>query len=332
MNREPLSIAERTVEEGTGPLRFPSALAADIEGNLAVADTGHNRVLYGQMVGNSFAVRKVIGRGEAGFVDGALDEAAFDEPHGMALTGDMLIVADRGNHTIRLIDLENERVATMAGTGELAAGRIPAAPAVETPLRSPWDVLTHDYQVYIAMAGAHQIWRLDLQEGTLELHADSGTESIEDEPGRETTFAQPMALASDDEWLYFADAESSSVRRVGFEPDAEVETLVGTGLFDSGDVDGVGEEARLQHAAGIAWGQGNHRLWVADTCNDKLKLLDPDSRRLETLDPFDETLSEPMGLASAGHLLYVTDTDRHRILRVDQIDKRVVTLDVELEH
>lgn len=331
LNREPLSIAERTVEGDTGPLRFPAAVAADIEGNLAVADTGHHRVLYGQVVGSTFVVRKVIGGGAAGFADGGFEDAAFDEPHGMALSGDMLIVADRRNHAVRMIDLENGEVATMAGTGELAGGPIAPGPALETALRSPWDVLIHDYQVFIAMAGAHQIWRLDLQEGTLDRHAGTGAESIGDGAGSEATLAQPMALASDDTFLYFADAESSSVRRVSFDEDARVETLVGTGLFDSGDVDGVGEEARLQHAAGLAWGQGNHRLWVADTYNDKLKLLDPASRRLETLDPFDETLSEPMGLASAGHLLYATDTNRHRVLRVDQIDKRVVTLDVELE-
>ena len=36
-----------------------------------------------------------------------------------------------------------------------------------------------------------------------------------------------------------------------------------------------------------------------------------------------------MGLAAAGHYMLVADTGRHRILRVDQIDKRVVELSVE---
>jgi len=331
LNREPLSIAERPVEGDTGPLRFPTALAADIEGNLAVADSGNHRVLYGQTVGNSFAVRKVIGSGRPGFEDGPFGDAAFREPQGMALSGDMLIVADRGNHAIRMADLKSGQVATMAGTGDLAPGAISPGPAIGTPLRSPWDVLIHDYSLFVAMAGSHQIWRLSLRDGTLALHAGTGAEAIEDGSATEAALAQPMALASDEEtWLYFADAESSSVRRVGFESGSEVETLVGTGLFDSGDVDGAGEEVRLQHAAGIAWGAGNHRLWIADTYNDKLKLLEPESRRVEELDPFDETLEEPMGLASAGHLLYVTDTNRHRILRVDQVDKRVVELGVEL--
>lgn len=138
-----------------------------------------------------------------------------------------------------------------------------------------------------------------------------------------------MALATDGERLFFADAETSSVRVTSFEPDAEVTTLVGTGLFDFGDRDGVGDDVRLQHAAGLAWGPGNHRLWIADTYNHKLKTLDPASRRVETVEPFEETLSEPMGLATAGHYMLVADTNHHRILRVDQIDKRVVELEVE---
>lgn len=319
MSREPLPIAERTVEGDTGALRLPAALAADIEGNLAVADTGHHRVLYGQMVGNSFAVRRTVGIGEPGFVDGPFEEAAFDEPHGLALLGDMMIVSDRGNHAIRMVDLANGRVATMAGTGEMAPGPIVPGPALETALRDPWDVWTHDYGVFVAMAGTRQIWRLDLQDGEMTLHAEVGSGGAND--------VRPMTLASDEERLYVADAGTSIVGRASFDDDAGLETLVGPAGSGTGDAGGA--DSRLRHLGGIAWGHGNHRLWIADAGSDELLLLDPEAGRVERLDPFDETLSGPMGLASAGHLLYVTDTNRHRILRVDQVDKRVVTLGVE---
>ena len=191
------------------------------------------------------------------------------------------------------------------------------------------DVLLHDYMLFVAMAGSHQIWRLDLREGRFVPHAGSGREDIADGAAPAAALAQPMALATDDERLFFADAETSSVRMTTFESNGEVTTLVGTGLFDFGDRDGVGEEVRLQHAAGLAWGPGNHRLWIADTYNHKLKTLDPETRRVETVEPFDEELSEPMGLAAAGHYMIVADTGHHRILRVDQIDKRVVELKLD---
>jgi hypothetical protein len=238
----------------------------------------------------------------------------------------MLIVADRGNHAIRMVDLASGEVATMAGTGRLGGLEPRGGDPLELSLRSPWDVFLHEYDVLIAMAGAHQLWRLDLKEGRLVPHAGSGAEAIDDGPALRATLAQPMALATDETRLFFADAESSSVRQLSLEGEAEVTTLVGTGLFDFGDVDGVGDQVRLQHPAGLAWGQGNHRLWIADSYNDKLKLLDPGSRVVETVEPFDEELTEPMGIASAGHQLLVADTNHHRVLRVDQIDKRVVEL------
>ncbi len=319
-------------ETDAGPLRFPTKVAFDIEGRVAVSDSGHHRVLFGRMVGNSLRVERVIGgggsdAGGAGFEDGPFGEAAFREPQGVALAGDMLIVADRGNHAVRVIDLGAGEVATMAGTGRLGGLDPRGGDPLELDLRSPWDVLLHEYDLLIAMAGAHQLWRLDLREGRLVPYAGTGAEAIDDGPLGRATLAQPMALATDEERLYFADAESSSVRRAPF-GDGEVETLVGTGLFEFGDVDGEGEKVRLQHPAGLAWGQGNHRLWIADTYNHKLKLLDPATRAVEAVEPFDAELDEPMGIASAGHQLLVADTNHHRILRVDQIDKRVTELEV----
>ena len=329
LDRSPWTLEKEPEPVDMGTLRYPGKIAADIEGRIAVSDTGHHRVLFGHALGNSFEVRAVIGSGEAGFADGSFDEARFREPQGLALAGDMLIVADRGNHAIRMVDLQAGSVATMAGTGRLGTGSIVSGDPLGTDLRSPWDVLLHDYGLFIAMAGSHQIWRLDLREGTLAPHSGSGREDIADGPAPDAALAQPMALATDDERLFFADAETSSVRMTSFEPGGEVTTLVGTGLFDFGDRDGVGEEVRLQHAGGLAWGPGNHRLWIADTYNGKLKTLDPDTRRVETVEPFEEELSEPMGLAAAGHYMLIADTGRHRILRVDQIDKRVVELKVD---
>ena len=329
LDRQPWSLHAEPEEAVGGALRYPGKLAADIEGRVAVSDTGHHRVVFGHALGNSLEVRAVVGSGAPGFADGSFEEAAFREPQGLALAGDMLIVADRGNHAIRMVDLASRTVATMAGTGRLGEGRSGPGDPLETALRSPWDVLLHDVGLFIAMAGAHQIWRLDLRAGRIGPHAGSGREDITDGSAQAAALAQPMGLATDGERLYFADAETSSVRVTSFESGGKVETLVGTGLFEFGDRDGEGDEVRLQHAAGLAWAPGNHRLWIADTYNHKLKTLDPATRRVETVEPFEEELSEPMGLAAAGHYMLVADTNHHRILRVDQIDKRVVELQVE---
>lgn len=326
---EPGTVERPPTAGGAATLRRPGRLAADIAGGLAVSDTGRHRVLVGRMVGDSFDVEHVVGRGEPGFADGAFEQAAFRDPEGLALSGDMLIVADRGNHAIRMVDLRSREVHTMAGTGNRSSGPIAAGgDPMETPLLAPWDALLWNHDLFIAMAGSDQVWRLDLKERRLALHAGargaSGGEGSGDGGG-----VSAMALATDGQALYFAHAATSTIRRVSFETGSRVETLVGSGSASPGEAD---EEraARLHGPAGLAWGMGNHRLWIADTGHDKLKMLDPATGGVEAVEPFEETLDRPLGLATAGHLLYVADSGRDRILRVDQIDKRVTELAVEL--
>jgi DNA-binding beta-propeller fold protein YncE len=298
-----------------GGLRAPGCLAADIEGGLAVSDTGHDRVLVGRSVGSSFDVEHVVGRGEPGLADGSFEEAAFRDPQGLALSEDLLIVADRGNHAVRMIDLRSKEVHTMAGTGEPAEGGIPGGrDPLATPLHSPWDVMLWDYDLFVTMAGTGEVWRLDLRDRTLSLHAAR----VQGDEQRE---ASAMALATDGHALYVADAAVDSIRRIPFElQEGKVETLAGSG----------GDRGDLRGPAGLAWGQGNHRLWIADSGHDRLRMLEPGTRNVETVEPFEARLDGPTGLASAGHLLFVADTGHDRVLRVDQIDKRVTELAVEL--
>src|SRR6185312_15690458 len=115
--------------------------------------------------------------------------------------------------------------------------------------------------------------------------------------------------------LYVADPEASAVRAVDFSGRfAHVKTLVGLGLFTFGDVDGSGDAVRLQHDLGVAWSGG--RIYIADTYNSKIKVLDPAKRSVTTLVAGD-TLEEPGGLSVGGDTLYVADTDHGRIVTVD---------------
>src|SRR6202035_2690044 len=107
---------------------------------------------------------------------------------------------------------------------------------------------------YIAQAGFHQIWTLDLDKEEMALFAGSGREDIMDGPllaedgfrVKFSCFAQPSGLATDGKDLYVADSEVSAVRVMPLNGKGEVKTLVGEGLFDFGDVDGVGDKVRLQ--------------------------------------------------------------------------------------
>src|SRR5262249_26467021 len=194
----------------------------------------------------------IAGSGLPGRHDGAFRDASFNDPQGMAVAGDRLYVADRKNHLIRLLDLVRGTVKTIAGTGNQGHGRPGAGPALETPLNSPWDLCLVDRALFIAMAGNHQIWKLDLDVNTIGPFAGSGREDIADGAPVEACFAQPSGLATDGKNVYVADSEASAIRAITLVGEPRVRTIVGKGLFEFGDTDGRGEQVRLQHPLGVA--------------------------------------------------------------------------------
>lgn len=187
--------------------------------------------------------------------------------------------------------------------------------------------------MFVAMAGNHQIWTLDLKTNNIEPYAGDGHENIKDGPLFAARFAQPSGLASDGKYLYVADPEVSAIRRVAMDGKGRVSTLVGEGLFEFGDIDGPGKEARLQHAIGVAYLNGT--VYVADTYNNKIKTIDLKSGDVATLvggpaKKGDEPLfNEPAGLSIADDKLYVADTNAHRIRIIDLKTKAVSTLELK---
>lgn len=322
-----------------GPLRYPAKLHAalvDGEPRLYVADTGHHRILELALDADGLGARllRAFGSGEAGLADGPAVEARFHGPHGLDLQAGTLYVADTENHALRAVDLVTGEVRTLAGTGEKAHGRFILGAPTETPLRSPWAVLAVERLLFVAMAGSHQIWVL-IEERELGPFAGSGREALIDGPRAQAGFNQPSDLALGMSHLFVADAEASAVRAIRLDEDPEVFTLVGTGLFDFGDRDGVAGEVLLQHPAGLAFGGGH--IYIADSYNHKLKRLDPTTARVTTLagsgepghadGPFAEArLFEPEGIAVLGERLYVADTNNHAIRVADLGAERLETL------
>jgi len=322
-------------------LAYPGKIEADPAGNrLVVADSNHDRLL---VLGIDGRVIEAVGAGEPGFSDGSLHDATFNKPQGMAIDGDRIYVADAENHAIRIVDLAEKSVRTIAGTGEQSLYRHAGGDARQNPLNSPYDLALHDGVLYIAMAGFHQLWAMDLDSGRIAPYAGDGGEDIIDGPLAAARCAQPYGVKTDGRLVYFADSETSAIRTAGIGPGATVTTLVGTGLFDFGDSDGTGRKAVLQHCQGLALREerGTTSVYIADTYNHKIKRLTTPDLQVRTIagsgkagadDGAGTTASfdEPAGLAILGDQLYVVDTNNHRIRVIDLLSPsyRVRTLEV----
>jgi hypothetical protein len=289
-------------------LRYPGKVA--VEGRrIAVSDTGNHRVIVGQLEKDfRMRVERVVSdlNPRSAEKGGA---SKLHSPQGLAFAGDKLHVADAENHVICTIDLSDGTASVLAGTGRQMRTR---GDRENGALSSPWDLALVNGTIYVAMAGVHQLWAIDATTGHARVHCGRGGEDIADGLLSDALLAQPMGISTDGVRLYFADAESSAVRRADLDAGGRVGTIVGTGLFDFGDVDGVGDKVRMQHQQGVAIHNGE--LLVADSYNDALKWLDIDTREARV---WLRGFHEPGGVAAGDRCAYVADTNAHRVMVAD---------------
>ena len=338
------------------PLRYPGKILADaVSQKLFIADSNHNRIVVTDLTGKLVST---IGSGKKGSKDGSVADAEFNHPQGLAVHGDTLFVADTENHLIRSVDLKVGQVKTVAGTGKQAhqaffganqnttITRRPTRSPLSADIASPWDLIVHNDTLYIAMAGPHQIWTMDLSGKAIGPFAGNGREDIVDGPlipkapyalGA-ASFAQPSGLATDGKQLFVADSEGSSIRALPLAGSGNVSTVVGTSkleanrLFVFGDADGPVAKALLQHPLAVAYGAG--RIYVADTYNSKIREIDLAAKTVSTLvggasAEAGAKLGEPAGLSLLGDQLFIADTNRHRICVFDLKSMELRTLEIE---
>jgi len=365
LNRTPLSLKTEGETAPEGYLSYPgkvlaaviptkagiqandnnedSLLDSRLRGNdnavLFISDQNHNRIVITNP--DKGGVLAIIGSGEIGFKDGSFEDASFNHPQGMALVGSKLYIADTENHSVREADFETRQVTTLAGNGKLSSGWGGSSGyGTKIALSSPWDLAVRDSLLYVAMAGTHQIWTIRLTDGYAAPFAGSAREGLLDGIRQRASLAQPSGLALLGDRLYFADSEVSAIRYVELDaPEGRVGTIVGLDLFEFGDKDGVGDAVRLQHPLGVA--TDGKLLYVADTYNSKIKVIDPQTRTAKTFFGSKAGLQdgegkgaqfyEPGGLCFHNGKLYIADTNNGRIRVADLATMKVTTLDTDAD-
>jgi len=331
LKRGPLQFALEEHKQPNTVLSFPGKVKTDpASKRLFITDSNHDRIIITDPNG---AILDVIGSGMQGAQDGDFESATFNHPQGTALDGDILYIADTENHLIRAANLSTRTVKTVLGTGKQARQYNIPGNGTTVAINSPWDLLVHDGKLYIAMAGSHQIWSADLKTFDAGPFAGSAREDRIDGSLASAALAQTSGLTTNGKKIYFADSETSSIREADFSPTGSVKTIVGEALFEYGDIDGPASKARLQHPLGIAYKDG--LLYVADTYNSKIKVVDPAKRTSTTFagtgkhgladgDLKRAQFNEPGGVAVLGDTLYVADVNNH-VIRVIDIDKKTVS-------
>lgn len=234
----PAALPAAGILDGFGPLADPfvtgavSARYAALANRLSAVTGNHGSFIYADEGDHSlwqldasgardqWTVGKLAGLG-AGFADGALADARFDAPSGVALTDDAttLYVADATHHVIRKVDLVAEQVETIAGARGIAGFYGDGGHALDALFDTPRALAVHaDGTLFVLDAGNRRV-RSIAPDGTVSTVLGDGTASSTGEgaPARTFPIDDPRGLALDDVGNLYVTAHD--VVRVVLAPD-----------------------------------------------------------------------------------------------------------------
>jgi len=198
-------------------LRQPGGVAADISGNIYIAETGGNRI---RKVDRSGVITTVAGTGVSGFSGdgGPATAAQIASPYGLAadIFGN-LYIADLGNARVRRVTPDGN-IATIAGGGALAPGAAnEGMPATSMQLAGPRNLIAIDGGgLYISDFGGQRVFQLSTDD-SLTTVAGTGAPGFSGDggPAMAAQLAYPAGLAIGfDGSLYVADSMNHAVRKI----------------------------------------------------------------------------------------------------------------------
>jgi trimeric autotransporter adhesin len=252
-------------------LNFPIGVAVDSYGTLYIGDSRNNRV---RRVSPTGTITTVAGTGTAGFSGdgGAGTAAALNFPAGVAVSGNLVYVADASNNRVRRIDMSNGRITTVAGTGG-AGFSGDGGHATSAALRFPLGVTVSSGSIYIADSGNHRVRRV--ASGRITTYAGTGAAGFAGDGGHRTT-AQlnfPVGVSMRGNDLLIVDQNNRRVRSVNTRNDV-VTTLAGNGTQGFSGERGPAVSAQLSQPTEFAWLNG--KLLIADGHNNVVRRLEAD--------------------------------------------------------
>ncbi|MDJ0655887.1 MAG: thioredoxin-like domain-containing protein [Xanthomonadales bacterium] len=309
--------------EKSAILQFPTCIHHDRE-HVYISDTGNNRIL--ELTENGRILR-VFGSGNPGFWDGMLENSGFNAPRGLAVAENYLYVADSGNHAIRRVNLFSGEIETVMGTGKPGRQVVSGQTALrEIEMMMPMGLVAHGPNLYITMAGMNQIWRLDLKNNHVSWLSGSGQHGLVNGKASRAAFATPMGIALHNKTAFVIDADSSAVREISL-GSGGVRTKAGRGTFTFGREDGGRTKALMQFPTDACLSANREQLWIADTFNNCLRLMDISSGQITT-PAIEHEFHEPTCVRCHDRKLWVADTNAHSIICVHLADRACEPFDI----
>ena len=298
-------------------LTAPKGIAADIRGNIYIADTGNNRI---RCVRTDGSITTFAGGGNSLADQIAAKQASLNRPSGVATDAKgNVYIADTNNHRILRVDLNNT-ITILAGTGN-AGYSGDGELAMLAHLNLPSDVTVDaEGMVYIADTGNHRIRRVN-PDGTLITVAGTGAHGYTGDggPAEYARLNAPHGVTVDTQGVvYIADTGNHRIRRIDL--NGVISTFAGTGQ-EGYSGDGPATQASLSAPHDVAVDtEGN--VYIADTYIHFVRVVDSDGM-IRTPPPAGYAYPHSVAVDTSGNV-YITDTGHQRVLRMNR--EAVVTL------
>ena len=250
--------------EGTGTnaqFNTPAGIAVDSKGILYVSDADNHRIRkVGTLPVQVPLLTNLV-------INYAIN---FNRPHGLAIAGSNIYIADTENHQIRRILLTsfNPTSTTFAGSG--TAGFADAT-GIIARFNGPRGVaLDGSLNVYVADTNNQRIRKIT-SGGVVTTLAGSATAGYAEGTGTNARFSYPSGVASDLTGnVYVVELYNHSIRRIT--PAGLVSTFAGNGTV--GYAEGTGTNARFNTPSAITI-DSTENLYVADRGNHCIRKITP---------------------------------------------------------
>ena len=257
-------------------LNLPHEIRFDRQGNLFVADMNNHCVR--RVDAKTRIISTVAGTGKPGCSgDGGLAvQASLKQPHSIQFDkqGD-LYICDIGNHVLRKVSMETGIISTFAGTGK-PGPTMDGAKFTETPLNGPRTLdFDREGNLWLALREGNQVFKLDLQAGTIHLVAGTGKKGFTGHggPAKEATLSGPKGISvAPNGNVYLADTESHSLRMIDRKT-GRLELIAGTGEKGDGP-DGDPLKCKLARPHGV-FVDADGSIFIGDSETHRVRVIHP---------------------------------------------------------
>ncbi|MES2618240.1 MAG: T9SS type A sorting domain-containing protein [Bacteroidota bacterium] len=263
-NLDPMQPGAADSKDGTGvSARFSNPAGVCINrttNELFVADVDNHQIRKVSTYVNNFTDPSVSTHAglkllNGGYLNSTNSASKFNAPVGVAVAsnGDVY-VADRNNHCIRKISGGN--VTTIAGKNGVQ-GHDNGSGTVAT-FDAPFSVYLDGNTLYVADYGNSAIRKIDLSNNAVTDFITSGLSS-------------PTDLCKFEGAWYIT--ERTCIKRY----ESSVLSLYAGSTSQSGDVDGIGKNARFEEISSITFNTKQNLLYIVDKGNNVIKTITPNS-------------------------------------------------------